>query len=158
MLVSLFLSLSSIPSPPPLSLSLSLPVLHVFSINYIQDNRSPNEMKRPGQVTHPPPPTREVPRPRPRPRPQSPLSRVSRLSLSPKLTRRNFVLYSCTVVAELKFPREGAENLPWKTLPLEIWITWVVRIRYTYSSTRVVSYMYLLRRLRLLGGGTAAAW
>lgn len=102
MLVSLFLSLSlsSTPSPP---LSLSLPVLYVFSINYIRDNRSPNEMKRPGQVTHPP---GRSPDPDPDPNPLS-LSRVSRLSLSPKLTRtvENFVLYSCTVVAELKFPR-----------------------------------------------------
>lgn len=98
------LSLSSI--PPPLSLSLSLPVLHVFSINYIRDNRSPNEMKRPGQVTHPSTTTQGS-----APTPTPILSRVSRLSLSPKLTRRNFVLYSCTVVAELKFPREGGPKI-----------------------------------------------
>lgn len=147
MLVSLFLSLSSI--PPPLSLSLSLPVLYMFSINSIQDNRSPNEMKRPGQVTHPSTTTQgSAPTPTPTPIPS--LSRVSRLSLSPKLTRtvENFVLYSCTVVAELKFPREGGEA---RKSPLENTTAGNLdylgcadsRIRYTYSSTRVVSYMYL---------------
>lgn len=68
MLVSLFLSLSLSLFHPLPSLSLSLPVLHVFSINYIRDNRSPNEMKRPGQVTHPP---GKCPDPDPDPNPLS---------------------------------------------------------------------------------------
>lgn len=146
MLVSLFLSLSLFhpPSPPSLSLSLSLPVLHVFSINSIQDNRSPNEMKRPGQVTHPP---GKCPDPDP-----NPLSLESPGSPSPQINpySRKFcfvLLYCC--VAELKFPREGGREISpgkhyrWNDDESGLPGCADSRIRYTYSSTRVVLYMYL---------------